>query len=116
MSKTLARTGAFCDGERLPAFCTAFRGSSVVERPTVNRMVVGSNPTRGASKKRHQSQNTIFPVLTARRPRSQPNSCRGLNVEGTPISRPHLQRLRSGGVQTEPSHNTSNGFSTPHVA
>ena len=25
-----------------------FRGSSVVERPTVNRMVVGSNPTRGA--------------------------------------------------------------------
>ena len=30
-------------------FCTAFRGSSVVERPTVNRMVVGSNPTRGAN-------------------------------------------------------------------
>jgi hypothetical protein len=29
-----------------------FRGSSVVERPTVNRMVVGSNPTRGANFKR----------------------------------------------------------------
>ena len=28
---------------------SVFRGSSVVERPTVNRMVVGSNPTRGAS-------------------------------------------------------------------
>jgi hypothetical protein len=25
-----------------------FLGSSVVEHPTVNRMVVGSNPTRGA--------------------------------------------------------------------
>ncbi len=25
-----------------------FRGSSVVEHPTVNRTVVGSNPTRGA--------------------------------------------------------------------
>ena len=25
-----------------------FRGSSVVERSTVNRLVVGSNPTRGA--------------------------------------------------------------------
>ena len=27
----------------------AFRGSSVVEQPAVNRLVVGSNPTRGAS-------------------------------------------------------------------
>ena len=27
---------------------TAFRGSSVVEQPAVNRLVVGSNPTRGA--------------------------------------------------------------------
>lgn len=26
-----------------------FRGSSVVEQPTVNRLVVGSNPTRGAT-------------------------------------------------------------------
>ena len=25
-----------------------FRGSSVVEQPAVNRLVVGSNPTRGA--------------------------------------------------------------------
>lgn len=27
----------------------AFRGSSVVEHPTVNRTVVGSNPTHGAN-------------------------------------------------------------------
>src|SRR5690606_25825135 len=27
-----------------------FRGSSVVEQPTVNRLVVGSNPTRGATR------------------------------------------------------------------
>ena len=46
--KGLARDETFCYAERSPAFCTAFRGSSVVERPTVNRMVVGSNPTRGA--------------------------------------------------------------------
>ncbi len=26
-----------------------FRGSSVVEQPAVNRLVVGSNPTRGAN-------------------------------------------------------------------
>ncbi len=26
-----------------------FRGSSVVERPAVNRLAVGSNPTRGAN-------------------------------------------------------------------
>jgi hypothetical protein len=26
-----------------------FRGSSMVEQPTVNRLVVGSNPTRGAA-------------------------------------------------------------------
>ena len=47
--KGLARADTFCYAERSPAFCTAFRGSSVVERPTVNRMVVGSSPTRGAS-------------------------------------------------------------------
>jgi hypothetical protein len=47
-TKGLASAGTFCYAERFPAFCTAFRGSSVVERPTVNRMVVGSNPTRGA--------------------------------------------------------------------
>ena len=28
---------------------TAFRGSSAVEQPAVNRLVVGSNPTRGAN-------------------------------------------------------------------
>ncbi len=33
----------------LSGLSPVFRGSSVVERPTVNRMVVGSNPTRGAS-------------------------------------------------------------------
>src|SRR5947209_8681591 len=30
-----------------------FRGSSAVEQPAVNRLVVGSNPTRGANLFRH---------------------------------------------------------------
>ena len=33
---------------------TAFRGSSVVERAAVNRLVVGSNPTRGAINLRYE--------------------------------------------------------------
>src|SRR5690606_9542979 len=36
-----------CYSARLPER-NLFRGSSVVEQPTVNRLVVGSNPTRGA--------------------------------------------------------------------
>ena len=30
-------------------FLITFRGSSTVEQPTVNRLVAGSNPARGAS-------------------------------------------------------------------
>jgi len=37
-------------GRRIaPLLRALFRGSSVVEQPAVNRLVVGSNPTRGAS-------------------------------------------------------------------
>src|SRR6266404_9982582 len=35
-----------------------FLGSSAVEHSTVNRMVAGSNPARGASKINHLSQNS----------------------------------------------------------
>ena len=38
-----------CYSARLPER-NLFRGSSVVEQPTVNRLVVGSNPTRGATR------------------------------------------------------------------
>ena len=37
-----------------------FRGSSAVEQPAVNRLVVGSNPTRGAI---HTSENQGLPAL-----------------------------------------------------
>ena len=37
-------------GQRIaPASRALIRGSSVVEQPAVNRLVVGSNPTRGAT-------------------------------------------------------------------
>src|SRR2546429_3794646 len=42
-----ARQDAFCYS-RTRATDALFRGSSVVEQPAVNRLVVGSNPTRGA--------------------------------------------------------------------
>jgi hypothetical protein len=35
--------------------CLIFRGSSVVERPAVNGLVVGSNPTRGANEMKRPS-------------------------------------------------------------
>src|SRR5712671_2620903 len=42
-----ATRDAFCYS-RTRATDALFRGSSVVEQPAVNRLVVGSNPTRGA--------------------------------------------------------------------
>ena len=40
-----------------------FRGSSVVEQSTVNRSVVGSNPTRGANSKTKYSIIFYFYLL-----------------------------------------------------
>ena len=37
----------------------AFRGSSMVEQPAVNRLVVGSNPTRGASRPPHHVRGSF---------------------------------------------------------
>lgn len=45
--RVFPRTPSICY-ERRSELATVFRGSSAVEHPTVNRMVVGSNPTRGA--------------------------------------------------------------------
>src|ERR1700744_1309824 len=43
---------------RLPS--TKFRGSSMVEQPAVNRLVVGSNPTRGASRPSHDVRGSLI--------------------------------------------------------
>ncbi len=43
-----SRTRPLHPGARMTYMRRAIRGSSVVEQPAVNRLVVGSNPTRGA--------------------------------------------------------------------
>ena len=43
------RTGPLHLNARMTYMRRAIRGSSVVEQPAVNRLVVGSNPTRGAT-------------------------------------------------------------------
>lgn len=57
--------------ERRSELATLFRGSSAVEHPTVNRMVVGSNPTRGATSDHQKTTQKIgntahFPILAVR--------------------------------------------------
>ena len=49
MKVSLPRARARGCGTPLLSFAALFRRSSVVERAAVNRMVVGSNPTAGAS-------------------------------------------------------------------
>jgi hypothetical protein len=57
----LCRQGAFCYS-RTRATDALFRGSSVVEQPAVNRLVVGSNPTRGAI----SPAKSLSPIMKAR--------------------------------------------------
>ena len=48
--RLFAIRGQFCYDSSVNIFgIYIFRGSSAVERPPVKRLVVGSNPTRGAS-------------------------------------------------------------------
>jgi hypothetical protein len=61
-----------------------FRGSSVVEQPAVNRLVVGSNPTRGAI----PCAKPLFPITKAHPPFSATVTTEGLSValvENMPI-------------------------------
>ena len=57
---------------------TLFLGSSVVEQATVNRLAVGSNPTRGAilyKRPRSGSQKTLFlslPIIYSEEIKVQP--------------------------------------------
>ena len=58
------------------AASSSIRGSSVVEQPAVNRLVVGSNPTRGAifpKKQRHHAPlSTAFAALRPAAPLMPP--------------------------------------------
>ncbi len=50
------RVAQFAMPHYSPRFRKVFLGSSAVEHPTVNRTVVGSNPTRGASVSRQDDE------------------------------------------------------------
>src|SRR6516162_10274241 len=54
--KMLCYTLAACEH-----LCRLFLGSSAVEHPTVNRMVAGSNPARGANQIKHLARSGQLP-------------------------------------------------------